>query len=83
MYRKGCTSGGVYVPQRIYLRWSLCTVKDVPLVEFMYLTGRTSGGVYVPCMPGDSYRRRLRSLLLCVYDVFRLVCRLCVRQLSL
>ena len=54
----------------------------------MYLTGCTSGGVYVPCMPGDSYRRRLRSLLLCLYDVFRalinsLVCWLCVRQISL
>ena len=53
-YRKGFTSGGVYVPQRMYLWWSLCTVKDVPLVEFMYRTGCTSGGVYVPCMPGES-----------------------------
>ena len=37
--------------------------------------GCTSGGVYVPCvftrMPGESYRRRLRSLLLYLYDVFR------------
>ena len=34
----------------------------------------TSGGVYVPCiytcMPGESYRRRLGSLL-CLCDVFR------------
>ena len=37
--------------------------EDVPLVEFMYLvfTG----------MPGESYRRRLTSLLLRLCDVFR------------
>ena len=28
------------------------------------------GGVYVPCMPGESYCRRLRSLLLYLCDVF-------------
>ena len=33
--------------------------EDVPLVEFMYR------------MPGESYRRRLRSLLLCLCWVFR------------
>ena len=48
MYPRRCTSGGVYVPRRIYLRWSLCTVKDLPQVEFMYRKGFTSGGVYVP-----------------------------------
>ena len=34
-----------------------------PLVEFMYLVFTR--------MPGESYRRRLRSLLLCICDVFR------------
>ena len=36
--------------------------KDVPLVEFMYLVFAR--------MPGESYRRRLRSLLLYLHDVF-------------
>ena len=27
----------------------------------------------VTCMPGDSYRRRLRSLLLCLCDVSRML----------
>ena len=36
---------------------------DVPLEEFMYLVFTR--------MPGESYRRRLRSLLLCLCDVFR------------
>ena len=35
----------------------------VPVVGFMYL-------VYFTHMPGESYRRRLRSLLLCLCDVF-------------
>ena len=38
------------------------TFMDVPLVECMYLVFTR--------MPGESYRRRLRSLL-CLYDVFR------------
>ena len=37
--------------------------EDVPLVEFMYLVFTR--------MPGESYRWRLRSLLLCLNDVFR------------
>ena len=37
--------------------------EDVPLVEFMCLIFTR--------MPGESYRRRLRSLLLCLCDVFR------------
>ena len=37
--------------------------QDVPLVEFMYLV--------FTCMPGESYRRRLRSLLLYLCYVFR------------
>ena len=36
---------------------------DVPLVEFIY-------HVFTR-MPGESYRWRLRSLLLCLCDVFR------------
>ena len=67
----GCTSGGAYVPcsplLRMYFWWSLCTLyssfEDVLLVEFMYLVFTR--------MPGESYRRRLRSLLLCLCDVFR------------
>ena len=47
--------------------------EDVPLVESMYLVFTR--------MPGESYRRRFRSLLLCSCYVFRalinpLVCRL-------
>ena len=34
------------------------------------LRGCTSGGVYVPRMSGECCRRRLRSLLLCLCDVF-------------
>ena len=34
------------------------STEAVPLVEFMYL-------VFM-CMPGESYRRQLRSLLLCL-----------------
>ena len=38
--------------------------EDVPVVEVMYF-------VSVTRMPGESYRRRLTSLLLCLCDVFR------------
>ena len=96
----GCTSGGVYVPciytharwelLWMYLWWSLCTLYlhaclvrvtvDVPLVEFMYLVFTR--------MPGESYCRRLRSLLLCLCDVFRmlinsLICWFCTSALGL
>ena len=37
--------------------------EDVPLVEFMYLAFTR--------MAGERYRGRLRSLLLCLCDVFR------------
>ena len=73
------TSGGVYLPciplvefiYLVYLWWSLFTlytsgavyVPCIPLVEFMCL-------VFTP-MPGESCCRRLRSLLLCLCDVFR------------
>ena len=54
--------------------------EDVPLVEFMYLVFTR--------MPGESYRRRLGSLLLCVCDVFRAlinssVCVFCTSALGL
>ena len=56
------------------------TTDDVPLVEFMCLVFTR--------MPGESYRRRLRSLFLCLCDVFRalinsLVCWFCTSALSL
>ena len=53
----------------VYFWWSLCTLylhackKDVPLVEFMYLVFTR--------MPGESYRRQLRSLLLYLCYIFR------------
>ena len=42
----------------------------VPQVEFILLV--------FTCMPGDSYRRRLRSLLSCLCDVFRALINHCV-----
>ena len=39
--------------------------EDVPMVELMYLV--------VTCMPGDIYRRRLRSLLLYLCDAYRVL----------
>ena len=53
------------VNKRMYLWWSLCTSGGVyvPLVEFMYLVFTR--------MPGESYLRRLRSLLLYLCYVFR------------
>ena len=46
-------------------RYIFVVFNDVPLVEFMYLvfTG----------MPGEGYHRQLRSLLLCLCDVFQLL----------
>ena len=38
-------------------------IEDIPLVEFMYL-------VFTRIL-GESYRRRLTSLLMCLCDVFR------------
>ena len=74
-----CASGGVYVPciytevhpLRMYFWWSLCTLylhrgtstENVLLVEFMYLV--------FTCMPGESYCRQLRSLLLYLCYVFQ------------
>ena len=54
--------------------------EDLPMVEFMYLV--------FTCMQGESYRMRLRSLLLCSCDVFRalinsIVCWLCTSALGL
>ena len=47
------------------------TLEDVPLVEFMYLV--------LTRMPGDSYRRRLGSLLLYLCYVFRALMNSLVR----
>ena len=56
-----------YRVQRIYAWWSLCTLYlhacQMVMVEFMYLVFTR--------MPGESYRRRLRSLLLYLCYVFR------------
>ena len=46
-----------------YLWVDILRLEDVPLVEFMYLVFTR--------MQGESYRRQLRSLLLCLCDVFR------------
>ena len=54
----------------------ICTQKvkeDVPLVEFMYLVSTR--------MPGASYHRRPRSLLLCLCDIFRELINSLVRGL--
>ena len=61
----------------LHARQARATIGDsglchVPLAEFMYLVFTRT--------PGESYRRRLRSLLLCLCEVFRalinsLVCR--------
>ena len=74
----------------MYLWCSLCTLYlhacqvrvtvNVPLMEFMYLVFTR--------MPGESYCRRLRSLLLCLCDVFRtlinsLICWFCTSALGL
>ena len=43
--------------------WGASFLEDLPLVEFMYL-------VFIR-MPGESYRKRLKSLLLHLRYVFR------------
>ena len=42
----------------IYLPLGGTLFEDVPMVHFMYLV--------FTCIPGESYHRRLRSLLLCL-----------------
>ena len=66
----------------MYLWWRLCTLylEDVLLVKLMYLVFTR--------MPGESYRRWLRSLLLCLCYVFRalinsLVCWFCTSAVGL
>ena len=55
---------------------SSCSIsKDVPLVEFPYLVFSR--------LPGESYRRRLRSLLLCLCDVLRALINSLVSALGL
>ena len=46
-----------------YMPLGVIHFEDIPVGEFMYLVFTR--------MPGESYRRRLRSLLLCFSDVFR------------
>ena len=50
---------------RVYMPLGASFFEDVPLVEFVYLE--------FTCMPGESYRRRLRSLLLYLCYVFRVL----------
>ena len=57
----------------MYLWWSLCTLY-LHACQVRCTKGCTSGGIYVHCIycvPGESCRRRLRSLLLYLCDVFR------------
>jgi len=49
----------------LQFHWLWEVESDVPLVEFMYLVFTR--------MPGESYRGQLRSLLLCLFDVFRVL----------
>ena len=49
--------------KHIYRHVYKLMLEDVPLVEFMYFV--------LIRMPGESYRRRLRSLLLYLCQVFR------------
>ena len=53
----------VFVPVGMFERVSKTEIEDAPLVEFMYLVFTR--------MAGESYRRRLGSLLLCLCYVFR------------
>ena len=55
-----CLTNGGYI-----CHWVASFFGDVPLLEFMYLVFAR--------MPGESYRRRLRSLLLCWCDVLRAI----------
>ena len=70
-----CLTNGGYI-----CHWVTSFFGDVALVEFMYLEFAR--------MPGESYRRQLRSLLLCWCDVLRAIINslvfwffLCVLQL--
>ena len=52
-------------PSCVHQYVPLHPMEDVPLVEFMYLV--------FTCMPGGSCHRWLRSLLLCLCDVFQVL----------
>ena len=52
-----------HLVHKLHQEYIPCLFEDVPLVEFMYLAFER--------IPGESYRRRLRSLLLYLCDVFR------------
>ena len=60
--RRLCLKCGVYMPLGGIFFVCFC-FENVPLEEFMYLVFTR--------MPGESYRKGLRSLLLCLCDVFR------------
>ena len=65
-YNKGVPniSGGLaHIGKSSNIRSFYFILSDVPLVEFLYLVFTR--------MPGESYRRRLRSLLFCLCYVFR------------
>ena len=47
-----------------YIRTQKKVFEDVPPAEFMHLA-------FAHILPGESYRRQLRSLFLCFCDVFR------------
>ena len=55
-----CACNGVYI---LLCHSGVFFSEDVPLVEFMYLVFTR--------MPGESYRRRVGTLFLCLCDVFR------------
>ena len=48
---------------RVHGTWTPPELHPLPLVEFMHLV--------FTCMPGDSYCKPFRPLLLCLCDVFR------------
>ena len=54
---------GVPEMEGILCHWAASFFEGIPVVEFMYLVFTR--------MPGESYRRRLRSLLLYLCDDFR------------
>ena len=66
--------GESYHSHWMYIWWSLCTLYLLARqVRVTTATGCTSGGVYVPCIYSDAQwelHRWLRSLLLCLSDIF-------------
>ena len=50
---------------------ALCSVYILSTPLFLYVPLEELMHLVFYCMPGQRYRRRLRSLLLCLCDVFR------------